>query len=797
MFRNYLKVAFRALLKNKVFGFINIAGLAIGISTCVLITLFVLDELSYDTFNEKADRIFRVTEILHLPKEDRPQAVTAPPMAPWLKTNFAEVEKTVRISRSSRILSYKDTKMFDTQIYYADSSLFEIFTFPMLKGNPTKALVNPYSIVLTESAVKKYFGDEDPIGKSMSLSDTIALTVTAVIKDIPTTSHTRFDVVLSRTTIDELNNHEPEDNWFNNGYYSYILLANGSDHKKLEAKIKPALEKQMKAAKKDGGLWYDFVLQPLTDIHLKSTIPYDISPNGDLKYVITFSIIAALVLFIACANYVNLSTARSLTRAKEVGMRKAVGANRSQLVTQLLGESVLVTLIAFLIALAVINVVLPSFNLLTGKNLTFALLFTQSKAVLILVGIFLTIGILAGCYPALFLSSFSPIAALKNKLASGKDNGFVRKGLVVFQFTISIVLIAGTLLIFSQMRFMQNQKLGLNKDQMIMVKMRSALVPKHKLIKDELSSAPGVISSTVTDFSYGSGTSNIALLPEGAGENEITSEAVISIDPNFLKTFQIELVAGRDFSEEIISDDTAGFIVNESAVRHFNWGTPEQALGKKIDWGLGKKGKVVGVVKDFNFSSLHESIRPLILHIQKDFYRFIGLKVNAANVSETISSLEKKWKTLNPDIPFEYSFLNEDFAQLYKSEKQTQTIVGLLSGLAIFIACLGLFGLAAFMAEQRMKEIGVRKVLGADVLGIVGLLSKDFIILVLIAIAIAVPVAWLGMNRWLDGFAYKTDLSWWIFAVAGTAAIVIALVTVSFQSIKAAMTNPAKVLKNE
>jgi putative ABC transport system permease protein len=763
----------------------------------VLITLFVLDEISYDRFNEKADRIFRVTEMLHLPKEDRPQVVTSPPMGPWLKANFPEVQKTVRVNRSSRVLSYKETKIFDTHIDYVDSTFLEIFTFPMLKGNPSKALVEPYSIVLTEKAAKKYFGNEDPLGKSMSLSDTIALTVTGIIKNVPSNSHIQFDVLLSRSTITAMNKNRPEDNWFNNGYYTYILLPEDYDVKELDAKIKPALYKQMESSRADGGLYYDFVLQPLSDIHLKSTIPYDMSPNGDIKYVITFSIIAGLVLFIACANYVNLSTARSLTRAKEVGMRKAVGANRKQLIIQLLGESLLVTLIAFLIALAVINVVMPSFNLLTGKSLTFALLFTQANAILILLGIFITIGVLAGCYPALFLSSFSPIAALKNKLVSGKDNGFVRKGLVVFQFTISIVLIAGTLLIFRQMKFMQNQKLGINKDQMVMVKLKNAIAPKYKLIRDELVSAPGVVSSTVTDFSYADGISNIALLPEGASENEITSEAVISVDRNFLKTFSIELAAGRDFSEEFASDDTAAFIVNESAVRHFNWGTADQAIGKNVDWGLGKKGKVIGVVKDFNFSSLHEAIKPLIIHIHPDWYRIVALKINAANASETIAALEKKWKSLYPDMPFEYTFLNEEFAQLYKSEKQTQTIVGLLSGLAIFIACLGLFGLAAFMAEQRMKEIGVRKVLGADVLGIVALLSKDFIILVLIAIAFAVPMAWFAMDRWLEGFAYKTELSWWIFAAAGVVAIVIALFTVSFQSIKAALTNPAKVLKSE
>ena len=642
MIKNYLKIALRTLLKNKAFGFINITGLAIGISTCILITLYVLDELNYDRFHEKAERIYRVTEMLHLPKEDRPQAVTSPPMAPWLQTNFAEIQKTVRLGGSSRLITYKDVKLYDTQILYADSAFFDIFTFPMINGNPQKALTQPYSIVLTENAVKKYFGDEEPMGKIMNFSDTLALTVTGVIKNIPSNSHLQFDVLLSRTTIAEMNNHQPEDNWFNNGLYTYILLPENYNYKELEAKIRPVLEKQMAEEKKRSGLSYDFVFQPLGDIHLKSTIPYDIGPNGNIKYVYTFSIVAGLILFIACANYINLSTARSLKRAKEVGMRKAIGAQRQQLMAQLIGESLLVTSIAFLLALAVINVTLPSFNLLTGKTLTFSLLFLQPKAIAITIGIFLTVGVLAGFYPALFISSFSPISALKNKLSTSKENGSLRKGLVVFQFTISIILIAGTVLIFRQMNFMQHQNLGLNKDQILQLKMRNTIQPKYELIRDEMAKVRGVMGTAVTDFSYGNGISNIAMLPEGANENEITSEAVISVDHDFINTYQIEVVAGRGFSKDFPTDAAEGFIINEAAVKRFNWGTPDQALGKKIDWGLGKKGKIIGVVKNFNFYSLHETVSPLIIHIHPDWYRYVNLKVSASSVKETIALIEKK-----------------------------------------------------------------------------------------------------------------------------------------------------------
>jgi len=797
MIKNYLKIALRTLLKNKAFGFINITGLAIGISTCILITLYVLDELSYDGFHEKAERIYRVTEMLHLPNEDRPQAVTSPPMAPWLQANFAEIQKTVRLGGSSRLITYKDVKLYDTEILYTDSSFFDIFTFPMVAGNPQKALTQPYSIVLTENAVKKYFGNEEPMGKIMNFSDTIALTVTGIIKNIPSNSHLQFDVLLSRTTIAEMNNHQPEDNWFNNGIYTYILLPENYNYKNLEDKIRPALKKQMAEEKKQSGLSYDFVLQPLSDIHLKSTIPYDIGPNGNIKYVYTFSIVAGLILFIACANYINLSTARSLKRAKEVGMRKAIGAQRQQLMAQLIGESLLVTSIAFLLALAVINVVLPSFNLLTGKTLTFSLLFLQPKAVGITIGIFLTVGVLAGFYPALFISSFSPISALKNKLSTSKENGTLRKGLVVFQFTISIILIAGTVLIFRQMNFMQHQNLGLNKDQILQLKMRNTVRPKYELIRDEMTRLPGVTGATVTDFSYRTGISNMGMHHEGTPENESSSQAVISVDHNFLPLFEINLAAGRNFSKDFPNDGTENFIINEAAVKNFEWGTPEQALGKKIFWNGYKKGKVIGVVKDFNFYSLHETVSPLIIQILPDWYNYVSLKVKAGNISETIAQVEKKWKQLQLDTPIDYTFLDQDFQRMYQAEQRTQSIVSILSGLAIFIACLGLFGLAAFMAEQRTKEIGLRKVMGADVKSIVALLSKDFLVLVIVSIVIAIPLAWYAANQWLEGFAYKTTISWWIFALAGGSAILIALLTVSFQSIKAAIANPVDSLRNE
>ncbi len=796
MLRNYVKVAFRALWKNKEFSIINIAGLAIGFSVCLLIAIYVLDELSYDRFHENADRIVRLTPTLHMPKGDRPRAVTAPPMGPTLQANFPEIEKIVRITGSSRTLAYQDKKIYDTKIFYADSTFFGVFSYPMITGSPETALVNPYSIVLTETSAKKYFRDENPLGKLMTFSDSITLTVTGVIKNIPENSHLQFDVLLSYATIWEMNKHEPEDNWFYNNMYTYILLRRGQDRKDLESKFPAFLENQLSDAKKESGLWYDFYLQPVTDIHLRSDLAAEMSHNGSIKYVYTFSVIGVLVLLVACANYINLSTAKSLSRVRELGMRKVIGARRPQLISQLFGESIAVTLIAALLASAIVTSLLPVFNSITGKNLQFQQLL-RTDISLAFAGIFLAISLLAGAYPALTMSSYAPIKALKASARQSRENVALRKGLVIFQFAISIFLIAGTIVIFRQMHFLQNQRLGLNKDQIIELRLRSSLIGKGATIKNEIANVSGVLSTAVTSFSYENDISNIAVLPEGAEPNQMTSEASHAIDENFIETFQIGLAAGRNFSHEYPSDSAEGFIVNETAVKYFNWGTPEEAIGKKLDWGLGKKGAVVGVVKDFNFFSAHQQIRPLIMHIYPEWDGFIAIRFDASQAANIVDRLEQKWNSLGLDSPFDYSFMDKDFEKLYRGEQQTQKVVTVLSSLAIFIACLGLFGLAAFTAEQRTKEIGVRKVLGADVLSVVTLLSRDFVVLVIISMVLAIPLSWLALSKWLDSFAYKTAMPWWIFAVSGIAALLIALFTVSFQSIKAATANPVNSLRNE
>jgi putative ABC transport system permease protein len=795
MLQNYLKVAFRTFVKNRSFSIINIAGLAIGISTCLLISLYVLDEVSFDQYHAKADRIYRVTELLHLPTEIRHQTVTSPPMAPALERTFPEVLKSVRVDFSSRAISYKENKFQDTKVMYADSALFQIFSFPMIQGNPDKALTQPYSIVLTKNAAKKYFGNEDPINKTMALSDTITLTVTGVIENIPSNSHFTFDAVISRATISAMYPDDKEDNWFNNGLYSYILLPENYDIHQLEAKTSAFIDKEMGADRKKF-IWYDFAYQPLTSIHLHATSMYEIGVNGNIKYVYTFTIIAALVLLIACANYINLATAKSVNRAKELGMRKVIGAKKNQLAAQLLGESCLITLMAFIIAIAVVSAAIPAFNTLTGKLMSVGVLLRPDIFGVIVIT-FLLISVIAGGYPALLMASVSPLRAMKEYGRQGNSSGLVRKGLVVFQFSMSIILISSTMVIFQQMDFMRNRNLGMNKEQMMQIELPGRVRGKYKTIKEEMSHIPNVVSTSTAAFSFKGSVNNIMVLPEGTPETETSSESTISVDSDFLPTFGIDLIAGRNFENGSVADDTSAFIINEAAVKRFGWESPEKSIGKGINWGLGKKGKVIGVVRDFNYSSLHTGIAPVVIHVIPNWYNMLTLRISGENIPDVIKQAEAKWKQFDPEGNMRYSFMDEDFEKLYKAEEQTRTIVGMLATLAIFIACLGLFGLAAFIAEQRTKEIGIRKVLGANVGGIVALMSKDFLKLIAIAFVIAVPVGWYAASQWLTGFAYRTDITWTIFAIAGVSAASVALLTVSFQSLKASMMNPVTALRTE
>lgn len=799
MIRNYLKIAWRNLLKNKMFSFINIMGLAIGISGCVLIYLYVQKELSYDKHNEKADRIFRLTSFIQQSSKIDEFVPTSPIMSLRLKENFPEVEKAVRMIFSGRQLSYNNRKFPEAQIMYADSTLFDVFTFPMKEGDPKTALKEPYSVVLTQKAVKKYFGNEDAYGKTMKLSDTINLKVTGILEDIPATSHFSFDCAIARSTLaamtknDSTWQQDSEFNWFNCDSYTYLLLAPGTNYKDFEAKANKLFDKEQADLRKNIGMSMNIRMQPLTDIHLKSHLTHEIKSvvNGDITYVYIFSATAILILLIACCNFINLSTARSLNRSKEIGLRKVIGAKRSQLIFQFLGESFLVAVIASILSLLFVALAIPLFNSFIVSNLSMNI-----SVIWIYIGIILSVGFLAGLYPALLMSSFAPIKSLKGKVSHGFVDLLFRKGLVVFQFSIAVVLIIGTNLILNQLSYIQNAKIGMNREKVVGISLKGADQPKGDVFLKELSANPKVVAATLNGFNF-KGIANITLLPEGKAGNELTSSNVFSVDENYLKTMQIGLVAGRDFSKDFPSDVREAFIVNEAAVKEFGWKTPKEAIGKRIDWAFGKTGKVIGVVKDYNYASMHDEIKPLVIHIFPQWFNTLTLRLKTDDLAGTMKEIEKTWKKVSVEGAFNYAFLDDDFNSLYKSEENMRSVLGAFTVLAVLVACLGLFGLAAFTIRQRFREIGIRKVLGSSVSGIVTLLSKDFLKLVLISIVIAIPIAWYGGYKWLQDFAYKTSISWVVFFVAGLLAVVIALLTVSILAIKAAKANPVKSIRTE
>ena len=787
----------RNLWKNKMYSFINITGLSIGITCCLLIFLYVQYQLSYDKFNVNANDIYRLTEVLHLPTENNARAVTSPPMAPALKANFPEVKDAVRISFSGRYISYNNKKMQDAKIMYADSGFFNVFTFSVVEGSLQRALADPYSVVLTQSMAKKYFPQHlSVVGKTMQLSDTIPLTVTAVIKDVPANAHFKFDCILSRNTINAMSNNAPETEWFSNNYYTYLLLQKNTDYHQAEKKFNTFIAGQMKAAIKETSLYYDLKLQPLTSIHLHSDLNAEMQPNSNIVYVYIFCAAALLILLIACINFINLSTAKSITRAKEIGLRKVIGASRRQLIFQFLGESFLFTVTAALISMACIVWLMPWFTSFTGEQF-YLFDFINTDVLLLFAGVIIMVSVIAGIYPAFLLSSFSPAQVFKGSARYGWRDIFLRKGLVVFQFTIAIVLISGALLVYQQLRFIQNQKIGLNKDQLLEIKIPSSQLAKQNILLRQSLKVPGVLNASLTGFSFKEGVGTVATLPEGFAASQLFSIGSVYADENFLKTFQIPLVAGRDFSKSFPTDADEAFIVNETAVKVFNWKSNDAALGKNIDWGLGKKGKVIGVVKDFNYSSLHDAIKPLIIQILPEGYGFIALRIKPDNMQQTISSLAATWKRNVDEDDFKYSFLDDDFAALYQSEQNLQHILALFTALSVIIACLGLFGLAAFTIAQRVKEIGIRKVIGATIISILALLSKDFLKLVFIAVCIGSPVAWFIINKWLQNFAYRIEINWITFILVGSCAVLIALITVSFQAIRAAIANPVESLRTE
>ncbi len=810
MIRNYLKIAWRNLRRSKGFSILNITGLAAGLSCFIIIALYVTDELSYDRYHEKADRIYRIHSYIRFGGNDLNLAVSADPMGAALKNDYPQVEEFTRLyaSNGAKLIKKGDQKINEPDVVHADSTFFNVFTFPALAGDTKKALNDPNTVVITESAAIKYFGSvEAAMGKAVETDDNnnTPYKVTAVIKDMPRNSHFRYDFIFSMDNVDY-----NFGNFLSHNFHTYLLLKPGSDYKAFEKNFAQVIQKYifpqaqqfMEIKSMDdfekAGNHLSYNLMPLKDIHLKSTLFPELGVNGSIQYVYIFSGIALFVLLIACVNFMNLSTARSANRAKEVGIRKVLGTERSGLINQFLAESILMAFLSILLALLIAYLVLPVFNNIMVKTLSFSYLFNW-KVIPYLILLPVVVGLLAGSYPAFFLSNFKPITVLKGKLAKGAKGGMLRSGLVVFQFWISIILVIGVIVMYRQMNFIQTTRLGFNKDQVLIVDGTSAL-QNPDAFKNEVMGLEGVSNATYASF----------LPVENSSRNDnsfsksavMTTESAISmqnwrIDYDYIPTMGMEIVKGRNFSREFGSDSTA-IIINEKTAQILDFPDP---IGQKIYTnGPGQSQQVVltiiGVVKNFNFESLKRNIGPLSF-VLGNATGSTAFKVSASGVQDLVKQVENKWKSMAPGLAFLYRFLDESFDNMYRKEQQHGQLALSFGIIAILIACLGLFGLAAFMAEQRTREIGIRKVLGASVPGVVQLLSSDFMKLVLIAFVLAAPVAWFLMNWWLKDFAFRINIGWWVFVVAGLCALVIAMITVSFQAIKAGLMNPVKSLRSE
>ncbi|WPP48451.1 ABC transporter permease [Catalinimonas niigatensis] len=787
MFRNYFKVALRNLVNNKVYSLINIGGLAIGIATALLILLWVADEWSYDRHNTNAKDIYRTIVHWEVGGQQVAYTTTPAPFADFIKSGFPEAQQVTRFAMiSNALFSYQDEPSRESQGAYTDQATLEMFTYHFVEGNPASALTEPHSLVLSQSLAQKYFGDEQAVGKTIRFDNADELMVTAVFEDMPENSHLHFNYFIPFHYFAQKRNIG-EDNWNDFNYYTYVQLEAQTSGKAMEEKITAAINQRFEGAT----VVSNVELQPLLDIHLYSNFGNDISGNGDIQYVYIFSAIAFFIIIIACINFMNLATARSVKRSKEIGLRKTVGAVRYQLVAQFLGEAILFTLIAVVLAALIVELVLPAYNGLAQKQISLNLLDGKIMGVLLLIT--LLTGLSAGLYPALFLSSFHPAKVLKGTFKAGKGGIVLRKGLVVLQFALSIILIVGTLVIDDQLTYIRNKKLGYEKDNILVVPMAGEIYKNQEAYRNTLLDQPGITQLT----SASQNLNDISSTTSGADWEGKTAEQEVllnqlSVDLDFIKTFNIQMVEGRAFSRER-STDSSAFIVNEEAVKQMGLENP---VGSAFSLH-GVKGTIIGVTEDFNFQSVHKTIAPLVLFVSPNWRSSLYIKVDNQAIPEALAVAEASWKELNPAYPFEYSFLDESFDAMYKAEARTGKLFNYFAFIAIFISCLGLFGLAAYTAELRTKEVGVRKVMGASVGSILLLFSQDYVKLVLIAFVIATPCAYLLMHRWLEDFAYRTDISPLVFVLAIVFSMAITLLTVGYQSMKAATANPVKSLRSE
>lgn len=801
MLSNFLKVALRLIRRQKGYAFINMAGLAIGLAAFVLIALWVLDELSFDRFHEHCSKIQRVCvdfeagSHMILP-------LSMPALADVVVNDYPEVVNAARISRPARSsVKFQDKEFYENRVCYADNSLFEVFTFPFISGDPETALEAPYSVVITQEIAEKYFGSENPLGKAIRINGAADYMVSGVIANIPVNSHFRFQIARSFETLYSENRRDME-NWLNIQYYMYLLLAEGADAGMVEQRFPATIEKYLGQTLLAAGGSLELFLQPLTHIHLFSDLSGDIAPQGDITYIYLFSGIALFILLLACINFINLSTARSADRAKEIGMRKTLGSTRRLILAQFLGESVLYSLCSFLLAGVIIESLEPLFESLIGRQLSLSLVQTP----MLVAGfacLAVLVGVLSGIYPALYLSAFRPVRAIKGAVAVRTRASRFRNALVVFQFTISIVLIIGTIAVYQQIRFMKSKSTGYDKDNLLVIPQVRGILERHSFstIRTELMAIPGVLDVAGSALVPTQGVQHGVFYPEGYTREQPQKLTRLDIEPNYIAAMNMEIVVGRNFSEAFPTDPSESLLINETVARMFGWREP---LGKTfafyppgVSEGIPMQRRVVGVVKDFHFTSLHNLIDPVVILYDSSRIRFLTLRLAPERIERTIGAIRDSWGGLEPGKPLDYFFLSDVLSRQYWTEERAGVLSLNFSVLAVFIGCLGLFGLASFMAERRTKEIAIRKVLGASANGIYRFISRDFLLLVLLANVLAWPVAYLGLRLWLQNFPYRIGIAWWIMVAAGLLALLTALVTVSFQAVRAARANPADSLRYE
>ena len=807
MFKNYLKIALRNIKRQKVYSFVNIIGLAIGMTCCFLILLWVQDELSYDRYHEKADRIFRVYGRGLINTNEINQAYSPAPMARTLLAEFPEVSQSGRIFNPGELnVQYENKKFTEDTFLFADASILDIFTFPLIRGDIARALNQPNSVVVTQETALKYFGNDDPMGKTITLNDTNDFTITGVMENIPHNSHFHFNFLGSLISLD----FSRSPLWISNTYYTYVLLAEGCSSGDMERQFPALVAKYMgPQIVQELGMTYDqfvasgnhygFHLQPITDIHLHSNLDFELEANGENAYVYVFSAIAVLILLIACLNYMNLATARSAGRAMEVGVRKVLGSNRVQLTRQFLGESVLYSFIALLIAVVLVQLVIPYFRNLTGKPFDLRNI-SIGSVVLGFVGIVIFVGMMAGGYPASFLAGFKPVSVFAGRSRSGQNNKGLRNCLVVFQFCITIFLFIGTFVIYRQLVFIQKRKLDFDKEQILLIRGGQALGNRYVVFKEEILKHPRIFHATSSNTIPGKRFGSSGYRRENGSDVEMHLMIDVNADEDFINTYGMELLRGRTFSRERSADASSSIVINEVASKTFGF---EDPVGKMIfqtnpdPSGEDSPFVIIGVVKDFHFESLHQLIRPLNIRLTSTAQRYISIRIASQDIHETIHHIQSQWQQFVPGRPLDYTFFDSEYDNLYAAEQRTGKIFTVFSILAIVITCLGLLGLTSYTAEQRTKEIGIRKTLGASVSGIIWHLTKEYLKWILLSNIIAWPVAYIYSQKWLQNFSYRTGISVWTFILTTGLTLIIALISAGNQSVKAAMANPVDSLRYE